>query len=216
MSEIIEYRIKWAAVILAIMSLSTLLASAEEVSNPYGDEDPLAQRRASAKHDRITITIDLATQAKSSASSETSKETSFKWSFAKLFKIDKDKDGDLFATVFPDARKPNLDVSSSREHKGDGSTNLNYSTKLTISGEVIDVLPNGHLVTEARRTIRIQNEERTVLFTGTIAPSDLNADSTVDANKVMNFAIKLIGKGDISDAVKRGWLAKAFDFTSPF
>ncbi|MHC4885259.1 MAG: flagellar basal body L-ring protein FlgH [Planctomycetota bacterium] len=211
-----EVKLKWIAVLLALLVLSSTLATAQEVSNPYGENDPLSQRRAATRHDRVTITIDLETEAKSAASSESTKESTFKWSFTNLFKIDKDRDGDIIATAFPDARKPSLDVDTEREHKGEGETAVNYRTKLTISGEVVDVRPNGHLLVEARRTIRIQNEERTVLFTGRVAPSDLNADSTVDAKKVMNFTVKLLGKGDVSDAVKRGWLAKAFDFFSPF
>jgi flagellar L-ring protein precursor FlgH len=207
------YKVFSAFLFVLIISFSV---NAADEFNPYGDEDLLAQPRANKKHDRVTITINESTSAKNEATTDTSKETSAKWSFTDLFKITKDKDGDVIATALADSRKPNLDLSTEREHKGEGETESKNTAKTELSGEVVQVMPNGHLVVEAKSVITVNQEERSVVFTGRVDPKDLDAKNTIDSKFVMEKSVKFIGKGDISDAVKRGWLAKAFDFLSPF
>ncbi|MBN1256477.1 MAG: flagellar basal body L-ring protein FlgH [Planctomycetes bacterium] len=202
--------------VIAGLLFSGVCLAEVETNNPYGEESLIAQPRAGQMHDRVTITIDLKTEAKSEASSDTSKESSVSWSFANLFRIGKDQDGDIIAKPFADVRKPTLDVDTEREQKGDGETETKNTIRAEISGEVVDVRPNKHLVVEARRSITINNETRTVLFTGRIDPRDLTAENTIDMKYVIDPCLKLQGKGDISDAVRRGWLAKFFDTVSPF
>ncbi|MFW5858098.1 MAG: flagellar basal body L-ring protein FlgH [Planctomycetota bacterium] len=204
---------------LALFATVLLLGSAAlgaEVDNPYGYASLIAQPRASRKNDRVTILVELNTQASHESTVDTSKESSANWTLSKLFRIGKDKDGDIIAKPFPDARKPELDVSSTREHTGEGETSTRESITATISGRVVEVLPNGHLVVEARRTVTYRGEESIVRFTGTVDPNDLNADSSVSISYVMEPSVKFLGEGDVSEALRRGWLAKFFDKVSPF
>ncbi|MHC4870344.1 MAG: flagellar basal body L-ring protein FlgH [Planctomycetota bacterium] len=201
---------------LLITALFGTFAAAVEVDNPYGEADLLAQPRASRKHDRVTITINENTSAKNEATTETTKETSTKWSLSKLFKITKDADGDIIAQAFPDTRKPELDLSSTREHTGEGETESKNIAKTILSGEVIQVMPNGHLVVEAISSITVNEEERSVVFTGRVDPADLDSKNNVDAKYIIEKKVKFVGKGDVAEAVRRGWLAKVFDFLSPF
>lgn len=200
------------------LTLLALAASgrAAEVDNPYGEQSLIAQRRASREHDRVTIIIDVTSEAKHEATTETSKETTLTWAFNKLFKITKDRDGDVIAQAFPDARKPELDMSTSREHEGEGETEQTNRTKAVVSGEVIDVRPNGHLIIEARREITVNHEKQVVLFSGRVDPQDLSANNSVEVMYIMEPSIKFVGKGAVSSAVRRGWLARAFDKLSPF
>lgn len=202
-------------VILSVLVLSTSVM-AVELDNPYGEDDLLSQPRASKKHDRVTIVINESTSAKNEATTDTTKESSAKWSLTQLFKITKDRDGDIIAQAFPDARKPELDVSSTREHKGEGETESINTAKTVLSGEVIEVMPNGHLVVEAVSSITVNEEERSVVFTGRVDPTDLDSENKIDSKFVIEKKVKFVGKGDIAEAVRRGWLAKAFDFLSPF
>ncbi len=212
-------RTKRYAVLCALLAATVLgcrTARAAEVDDVYGTEDLLAQPRASQKHDRVTIVINEKTTARHEAGTDTSKETEFGWSFEKLFKITKDRDGDIIALPFPDVRKPELAVETERTHEAEGETDTTSTAQTVLSGEVIDVRPNGHLIVEARSSVTIGEEERTVIFTGRVDPTTLLADNSVDAKYVMDRAVKFEGQGNISDATKRGWLAKVFDYLSPF
>lgn len=191
-------------------------ALAAEVANPYGDQSLLAQPRASKVHDRVTVLVELNTSARHEANTETTKESTTSWNFDTLFEIGKDDDGDIVFKPFDENRKPNLDFETEREHSGEGETATTESIEAEISGEVVDVLPNKHLVVEARRSITFKNEKSIVRFTGRVDPRDLSADNTVSIRYVIDPCIELLGEGDITDAVKKGWLSKFFDAVSPF
>lgn len=207
-----EIKMKKCFLLIILLLSAGSFSAAVEVDNPYGEEDLLARPRASKKHDRVTITINENTTAKNGATTETTKESSAKWSLSKLFKITKDADGDIIAQAFPDARKPELDISSTREHTGEGETKSVNSAKTVLSGEVIQVMPNGHLVVEAISSITVNEEERSVVFTGRVDPADLDSKNNIDAKYIIEKKVKFVGKGDVAEAVRRGWLAKIFDF----
>ncbi|MFH0911601.1 MAG: flagellar basal body L-ring protein FlgH [Planctomycetota bacterium] len=211
---------RWLRALLVSCATFGCVARAEtraiEVDNPYGETSQIAQPRASKKHDRVTLVINDSMSAAHEAKVDTSKKAAFKWSFANLFKITKDKDGDLIALPFPDVRKPELDVDTERTQEGDGKTDTKSSSKTVLSGEVIEVLPNGHLVVEARSSLTVNDEERWVIFAGRVDPATLNSDNSVDAKYVMDRMVKFTGKGAISAALNRGWLSRAFDFLNPF
>ncbi len=213
MNKLIKTIMKFTVGLMLIFSIGVF---AVEVDNPYGEQDLLTQPRASKKHDRVTIEIDEKTSAKNEATTDTSKQSSAKWSLSKLFKITKDKDGDIIAQAFPDIRKPEIDVSSERKHTGEGETESINSAKTTLSGEVIAVMPNGHLVIEAISTITVNEEARSVVFTGRVDPADLDSKNTVNSKFIIEKKVKFTGKGDVADAIRRGWFAKVFDFLSPF
>jgi flagellar L-ring protein FlgH len=202
--------------ILFFLALAAGCAAAQEVDNPYGDEDTLSKPRARFKHDRVTIVINWQISAKHEATTDISKESSAKWTWTNIFRIVKDRDGDFIPSPVADDRKPTLDVSSEREHTGEGETENTSTATAIVPGEVAEVLPNGHLVIVAHKTLKVNNEERTVTLTGRVDPKDLNANNEISDRHVMEMDVKITGKGDVSDAVRRGWLAKIFDKINPF
>jgi flagellar L-ring protein precursor FlgH len=209
--------VRSATMMAMTMALLALAApAAEEVDNPYGEETLIALPRASKKHDRVTVVIDLQAEAAHESSTETTKETSLVWEFTDLFRIDKDQDGDFVFEQFEEGAQPNLDLETEREHTGEGETDSREELRDRFSAEVVDVRPNGHLVIEARRSVTYNNETRTVLFTGRVDPKTLQADNSVMMDYIIEPVVTLSGKGDVSDAIRRGWLSRLFDTISPF
>ncbi len=225
-----------------VCSLTGIKISAQEASEAekkvekklqklYGDsrkKKPLAKPKAGKKHDRVTFIIKEKIYAKHEATTDVERESKMKWELNKWFTIKFDKDGNLVAipriqttndndtSGKSGTQKPEVDFKATRAHKGEGEVERKSDITDEISGEVMDVLPNGHLVVQARKSLKIDGEETTVTLTGRVDPKDLTADSKVDSKLVMDMRIKFAGKGSIRDMQKRGWGAKILDKLNPF
>lgn len=198
------------------------LRARDRLSKGYEDDDLLARPKARRLHDRVTVVINEKTLAKHEAKTDLKGESKTNWALAKFFMSQIDKDGKLYQGTSPmtpgdtkgskpespNIKIPNVDLSSSQEHKGEGTTERNSSFQAEISGEVMEILPNGHLVVEARKTILINAERQTLTFTGRIDPKDLDADNRVEHRFVIDPSIKLTGEGEVSDTRKRGLVTR--------
>jgi flagellar basal body L-ring protein FlgH len=227
----------------ALLWMAAGPARAEEASEPekkvekklaalYGDgktQRPLSKPKAHAKHDRVTIVINENTEAKHEASSELDRESSINWQLLKWFTLRVDGEGNLKAvprlqagtgdedtSAVSGQQKPEVQFNSTREHEAEGEIERTSNLTDEISGEVLDVLPNKHLIVQARKAIKVDGEDTSLTLTGKIDPRDLTADSKVSSNKVMDLRVKFEGKGDISDMQKRGWGARILDKLNPF
>jgi len=229
---------RWSGMLVALFLAATALPAQEKAESElaveaklkaaYGEVNVLAKPKASQKHDRVTVVINESTTAKHEVKLDMKRDNNNSWDLAKWFTLEVDKEGNINAnprlrttgTTTNDPNRvvkaPNLEYTTAREQKSDGSTESNQTFKSRISGEVVDVLPNGHLVVEARSSVKVNDEDRTMVFTGRIDPKDLDADSAIDANKVIDKEIKLTGKGDLSRNAKRGWGSRILDALNPF
>ncbi len=220
--------IVWPLTSLAQEKSESELAVESKLKAAYGESNDLARPKASRKHDRVTVVINESTTAKHEVTTDMKRDSTNQWNLSQWFTLEVDKEGNIVANPRlrttgeaaddPNrvAQAPNLKWRAAREQKSDGETESKQTFKSRISGEVLDVLPNGHLVVEARSSVKVNDEERTLVFTGRIEPNDLDADSVVDASKVIDKTIKFTGKGDLSRNAKRGWAARILDALNPF
>jgi flagellar L-ring protein precursor FlgH len=91
--------------------------------------------------------------------------------------------------------------SSSRTLNGQGQTSSNSALTTSLSGRVVDVLPNGFLVIEAVRQMFMNNQHQTVIIHGVVRPGDINSSNAVASTSISNLEVELKGKGVISDGV---------------
>jgi flagellar L-ring protein precursor FlgH len=191
-------------------------AKATKLRNIYGTKSMIAKTKACQVHDRVTIVINENTTAKHEGKTDLSRESSMAWELSKWFTLGYDKGGNLVATPRNGTQKPNIDLSTSSTHKGDSETENTQTFKSEVSGEVIEVLPNGHITVEARSRVTVQGETRNLIFTGRIDPKDLDTNSSIDAKFVIDKVIKFEGDGPVSRTQKEGWAKKLLDKISPF
>lgn len=85
-----------------------------------------------------------------------------------------------------------------------------------ITGEVVDVKPNGTLVVQARKSIRTDEEEQQFVMTGICRAEDVAADNTVLSNQMYDLQLQKNHKGTVRSATKRGLLGQLLDFVNPF
>lgn len=86
---------------------------------------------------------------------------------------------------------------------GQGQSAVNSSLNTTLSGSVVEVLPNGMLVVEAARDMNISNERQTILVRGLVRPGDLAADNSVPSSALSNLEVEVKGKGIVSEGARQ-------------
>jgi len=91
--------------------------------------------------------------------------------------------------------------NSSRTLNGQAQTSSDASLSTSLSGRVVEVLPNGFLVIEAERQILMNNQHQTVVIHGVVRPGDISSTNAVLSTSISNLELELKGKGVISDGV---------------
>nr|WP_085815205.1 MULTISPECIES: flagellar basal body L-ring protein FlgH [Geobacteraceae] len=169
-------------------------------------EDMKARRRG----DIITVLISENASASKKASTGTSRGSSISGGIPKLLGLET-----TGIRNWADLAQL-LSASYGSKFDGSGSTSREETLQATLSAKVIDVIPNGNLLIEGRRNVRVNNEDQIIVLTGTVRGRDVSADNTVSSALVADAKIAYSGKGIISDRQKPGWLLNVLDKVWPF
>jgi flagellar L-ring protein precursor FlgH len=168
--------------------------------------------RTLKKHDLVTIIV----REESNSSSEGT--TDLKKDAAVVAKLNEFVDFDLGnARIRSKAGVgPGVNFTASREMTGDATVDRKDMVTLRITAEVLDVKPNDTVVLQARKQIKIDDEEQLFVISGTCRAEDLTADNTILSTQLgdLNFSKKT--KGAVRDNTRRGWLTKLLDHANPF
>ncbi len=157
-------------------------------------------------NDIVTIVVSESTQAVASADAKNSRNTEATAGFDKLFGAEKG------IKELPTL----LSGKSNSTFEGKGSTSRETTLQTTVSARVIDVLPNGYLVVEGMREIRVNNENQSVYLTGVVRPEDINANNTVPSSAIAQMSVRVQGRGVVSQPIKPGWLYRILTGILPF
>jgi flagellar L-ring protein FlgH len=94
--------------------------------------------------------------------------------------------------------------------KADQSRQNNFQTRIQV--QVFDKLPNGNLLVVGRRTIRVDDETKTIEIRGVVRQVDVAADNTIKSEQVSNAEISYVGEGALTRATTKGFIARVWDF----
>lgn len=114
------------------------------------------------------------------------------------------------------APQPEIDIESSRELDGRGRTDRNESIRLRIAARVVDVLPNGNVVLEARKQRRINDEVTILTLSGEVSSADIAPDYAISSDRIADMKFSMSGEGPVSANTRWTWLARIVDFIWPF
>lgn len=165
-------------------------------------------RDLKARHinDMVTILVSESTQAVATADASNSRDTKASAGFDNLFGIEKGI-----------AELPTLvGGKSSSNFQGKGSTSRETALETNLTARVIDVLPNGYLVVEGMREIRVNNENQNVYLTGVVRPEDIGSNNRVLSSSVAQMSVRVQGRGVVSQPLKPGWLYRILMGVMPF
>lgn len=168
--------------------------------------DLFSDFRAREINDVVTVVVNESVQALASADSQSTKATDATLGFDHLFGMEK-KIKELPTLV---------SGKSSADFKGTGSTSRTTTLQANLTARVIDVLPNGNLVIEGVREIRVNHENQTLYITGVVRPADISRYNTVPSAAVGQMAVRVQGRGLVSEPLKPGWLYRILTGVLPF
>jgi len=157
-------------------------------------------------NDVVMIRVVESTQALSSADAKNARSTAASAGFDHLFGAEK------LIKELPTA----ISGKSDSTFEGSGSTSRTTTLQTTLTARVVDVLPNGYLVVEGVREVRVNNENQNIYLTGVVRPEDINRDNVVPSSAVAQMAVRVQGRGVVSQPLKPGWLYKILNGVLPF
>ena len=172
-------------------------------------EDFKARRRG----DTITIVISETATASKEAATATGRSSSINAGIPNFMGLETHA---ALTSLFGGDTSKLLNANADSKFAGSGSTSRKESLTASITAKVIDVLPNGNLMIEGRRNVKVNNEDQEIILEGVVRQRDVSADNTVNSIYVADARISYAGKGIISDRQSPGWLMNIVEKIWPF
>jgi flagellar L-ring protein precursor FlgH len=211
----ISPRVHWVAAVLgmtitaSLFGLGATLARADSVwpSQLRGANGLYGDRKATATGDIVTIVVAESVAALNSQSTKSSRDSSIADAVTSF--------------MYPGlgshkGSMPSLALSGKASYDGGGDISNTQSLSSRAAVLVTDVLPNGNLVIEGVRVVRFSGETQYVVLHGVIRRDDIGRDNTVISSNVADARVEFYSEGALTDAQKRGWLAKIYEKLRPF
>jgi flagellar L-ring protein precursor FlgH len=89
---------------------------------------------------------------------------------------------------------------------GQGTTTRDTTLTATISAVVTQVLPNGSLVIQGAKSVKINSENQVLGLRGIVRPVDLSTANIVSSDRVAQMELQVNGKGVVADSVRRPFI----------
>jgi flagellar L-ring protein precursor FlgH len=207
----------------AVQQTAPLQATAQAPAHPgagdgslWVDGGSLGEMFINAKAHRVgdivTIKIVENSKATNKATTKTDRTTSTSVGLTELFGLE---------NKFPsgsDFFNPFSPVTSEYGNQFDGSGSTARSGALTayISARIVQVKPNGNLIIEGNREVRVNHENQIITLTGEVRPRDITPDNIVQSTFIADARISYSGSGVLNDQQRPGWLARILDNIWPF
>lgn len=161
-----------------------------------------SDHRARDVGDLLTITLVESTTAQTTANTRTSKADEVDVSAPSLFGAPLTVGGrDL------------LGASTRGDRSFDGQGQSAQSNRLqgSLTVTVIQRLPNGNLVVQGQKNMRLNQGDELVQIQGVVRPSDIGLDNSVPSSRIAEARIAYGGRGAIAQSNAMGWLSRFFN-----
>lgn len=180
-----------------------------EASWTYQPPPPM---RVFRQNDLITVRVDEITRVMAEGSSENRKRTLYEailtdWINLAGFKLrpDPQLEGD-----------PTVAAESNSNFRAEATVESRESLTFNIAASVVDIRPNGMLVIEGTKSIRVNDNLWETSISGLCRAQDVGPDNVVLSKDMIGVEIKKQDRGHLRDGYKRGWFQRAFDRVQPF
>lgn len=165
-----------------------------------------ADRKAAAKGDILTIVVAESAVAQSSQSKSANRDSSLQDAIQRF--------------IYPNlathkGELPALSTTGKSSFSGGGDISNSQSLSARAAVLVTDVLPNGNLVIEGVRVVTFSGETQYVVLNGMVRPDDIARDNSVVSTNIADARVQFYAEGALTDAQKRGWLAKVYEKLRP-
>ena len=191
---------------LTLIIISTFTAGAESLFSLNASQNAVIEPRALYSSvrargvgDLVSIVIDEAPSMSDTGTYSTSKSSSLAENFTNALNT-------IFKTSLKgalDGTNGTLDVS--------GQTQMARSMVLTdtVVAQVVQVLPNGNLLVQGKKSLVNQNERIDLIISGIVDPKWINQSGEILSSQVANLQFAMNGAGTVSRGQNEGILDKA-------
>lgn len=192
--------------ILSLILSTTLIVNAESLfslnasqSSTIEPKALFSSVRARGIGDLVSIVIDEAPAMSDVGTYSTQKQSSLAENLTKAF-------NSIFNTSFKDSlngTEGNLSVT--------GQTQLGRTMSLTdiVVAQVVQVLPNGNLLVQGKKSLVNQNERLDLIISGIVDPKWINQSGEILSSQVANLQFAMNGVGTVSRGQNEGILDRA-------
>jgi flagellar L-ring protein precursor FlgH len=149
--------------------------------------------RASRVNDTVTVQVAENASAVSTGNVQTARTSSATASISSL--AGPQKAAGTLANL--------LGTSGNQQLQGSGTIGRTTVITTTLGTRVVHVLPNGYLVIEGVKEIRVSSEEQVITVRGVVRPADLGPNNVVQSDLVAQLEVSVNGKGVVGDAIRR-------------
>ena len=193
-------------VILSLILSSTAFVNAESLFSLNASQNAMIEPkalfssvRARGIGDLVSIVIDEAPTMSDTGTYSTVKQSSLAENLTKAF-------NSIFNTSIKDAlngTEGNLSVT--------GETQLSRTLTLTdtVVAQVVQVLPNGNLLVQGKKSLVNQNERVDLIISGIVDPKWINQSGEILSSHIANLQFAMNGSGTVSRGQNEGILDKA-------
>ncbi len=174
-----------------------------------GPVSPIADKTAHRVGDLLTVLIRENQDLKNEEKTDLAKDSTLNYQLIDF-------------SVKPDAFSNLPSIRSQKSDSFGGSANYEKSGEFEarLTAMVLDVLPNGNMVIEGRREIRIDEERKVLEFRGIVRRYDVMRNNTVESELVADAYVSYLGSGPLTRTSRRrgvsSWLYNALDWIWPF
>jgi flagellar L-ring protein precursor FlgH len=194
-------------VLVALLGVAA--ARADSLWPATGTSSPrsmFADRKAAATGDIVTIVVAESAIASSSQSKKATRESSLDDTVKKF----------LYSGLGANKGElPNMAWSGKSSFSGGGDVSNSQTLAARAAVLVTDVLPNGNLVIQGVRVVTFSGETQYVVLHGIVRRDDIAPDNSVQSTNIADARVEFYAEGALTDAQKRGWLAKIFEKVRP-
>lgn len=152
--------------------------------------------KAGQVDDLVTIVVAESASAVSTGATKTARQSSSGYSVTSLLK----------PTKATGALANLLNTSGNQSLNGQGTTSRDVTLTTTLSGRVVEVLPNGYLVLEGSKSVVINSETHLVTVRGVARPADITPGNEVSSARLAQMEVRINGKGVVNDAIRRPFI----------
>lgn len=195
-----------AGFVLLFLGVTKARASSLWPAQGQAARSMFADRKAAAKGDILTIIVAESAVAQSSQSKTSTRDSSVQDAISRF--------------IYPNlgthkGQLPGITAGGSASYSGGGDVSNSQSLSARAAVLVTDVLPNGNLVIEGVRVVTFSGETQYVVLRGLVRADDIARDNSVISTNIADARVEFHAEGALTDAQKRGWLAKIYEKLRP-
>jgi flagellar L-ring protein precursor FlgH len=176
------------------MQMSALVVALAATASSAQIQSMFADPKANQVGDALTVII----QENASASNQTSTKTA---------KNNKAAVGSTIAgggNVLGFIPLHSLDSEINNQYTGNASTSRSARLTARMTVTVVGKKPNGDLIIEGVRTLKINGENEAIYVNGSVSPAMVRRDNTVLSSSIADLQIEYTGKGTITQGTRPG------------